>query len=484
MKKLLYFFLAYILVWACIPIEDKIKPTIEPFRVEKEYHLLDSLIVPLTFRDNEKLDSFTWAIRDLSGSLTNRWGAVSSGKKIRGGRLRRERFAMQIPATAEQNTYSLTINVYDGGKNITTSTDTFRILGDNEKPTIDFQVTNPYSIDKATGLPLFCRLDVIRLKGKITDNVGLQDITAEIRGKVRSPKVLQFTTAYDFSEELFRNDIRLPTDIEDNTTLQLSISVTDLAGNINQKSFTFFVNCDDKPPIIQIDSTRPSINAESEAGVIEGTEFRILQGKISDNRHLKDFSITFNPLNALKRDTIFSRRAIKTGGPLELKSLLTNTVFKLPTTSKAGDVYEVLLNLSDTSGNSAPVRRILLNVLKDELPSIFVTNTYLDNQEFVVLSGNNPIKAGQTLKIEGKIEEDNKLDYIRINWGQRGQLQEQVRLNAAQLITLPFDFSDPQSKKTFKVPETAASGAIYELEIRVKDSKNDEVVRKYVFVIQ
>jgi hypothetical protein len=118
-----------------------------------------------------------------------------------------------------------------------------------------------------------------------------------------------------------------------------------------------------------------------------------------------------------------------------------------------------------------------------------VANTYVDNVEVrlrpiasISTGGDiilNQIGRGQVLQIEGKIEEDRALEYVRIAWGPTGQETQIVDLKGTD-ITLPFDFADARSINRFRVPDTRNVDT-YTLIIRVKDLKNAEVVIRYVF---
>jgi hypothetical protein len=169
---------------------------------------------------------------------------------------------------------------------------------------------------------------------------------------------------------------------------------------------------------------------------------------------------------------------------VDLAALLSDaTLFQLPTNAPAGAIYELIISVRDLAGNVAIPFRVLITVIRDEPPVIFIANTYIDSQEIQLsTTGTNLIARGQLLQIEGKIEDDKQLEYIQILTGVPGQEATVVNLKGAD-ITLPFDFADPRSINKFRIPDSRTLSS-YNLIIKVKDTKNAEVVRTFTFQVR
>lgn len=485
MKKILYFFLLLsTIVSACVDIKDIIKPTISPYSIRKLYNVQDTVKAMITVTDDKALDSLVVVVQKLNGSLNSRWRPKPVTKRIRGGRRYIDTVNFVIPVIAEIGLYTIETKAYDKGsdqiKNSISKIDTFEVSGDNKIPIFkDLKVVG-FSEDK-NGIYKACRLDVIQLEGLIIDNDQLKEIRVTSTTNVINEATVVSRDTIRL-KNLFLRNLKIPQTVVDNTTLSISITAIDRSGNTaTSQIFRFLVDCDDQQPVIEVSKTFPIFDLDKEVDIIEGGKFQILEGAVSDNRFLRRFAMTVSQLNA-SADTVFKRN-LNTSTKVLLSNILKDFTYSLPANTSVGTTLQFTLSALDSSGNFSVPYRFLLNVIKDEPPTIFVTNAYLDNIEFAIRENViTSIKAGQLLRIEGKIEEDNALQNIKIIWGEEGKpIQAEVDLSADKLTALPFDFSDVKSKKTFRLPTTVAVGTIYVLEIIATDSKKQTVVRKFRF---
>jgi len=484
MKTLSYIFVAFFLAIACIPIEDKLNPKLEKIdfgRISKTYQIQDTLIVKISYRDNQQLDCLIINIRPIQANLSNAWQPSRVVQlEGKGSIFYTKDFKFIIPTNAPQGFYTLTTRFYDFSKNASMeSTDSFEVIGDKKSPVIEgFEVTE---IPKKANSEDFlaCRNDVLVLNGKISDNIGLSLVeVSSVPNIVASSRSINATNVS--LSQLFGRDLKINSNAADGTVATVTVRVQDASGNDVRKSFKVEVNCDDQAPQVLAVSTSPSIEENNEVRIVEGGSLKILQGTISDNRLLQEYSIRFNLVNALP-NIVLQRNNLQVK-TVNLADALKDIEFKLPSTAKAGDNYEWVLLAKDTSNKiNNPPFRLLIAVQRDAQPKIFVTNRYINGTE--VTADTVSIKATQVLRIEGKIDDDSPLSYLRILWGQQGRQQTILNLEGSKITTLPFDFSDPLATKLFVVPANAQVDSLYVLTILVKDFSNTEVQRSFYFKV-
>ena len=516
MKRTQILLLCFIMVWSCIPIVDKIAPSIQDFNnLSLTYRVQDTIRLFLTYRDNDRLDSVSISIRRQVPPSGNPW-VYFSKRAIRGRRFE-DTIRIPIRRDAPLGIYDLDVRVKDFAKLSSVPLDTvFELLGDNRAPVISrFSIlsTGVGSIPQTDlqGRFVTCRSSVIRMGGFVTDNIRVREVRATLSDITANPAVTLISTSRSNATGrdtvnllgLFDNEIRIPNTTANGRILQLAISAVDLDGNQSTPIRTnFIVNCDDQPPAFALRQTSPAFITRgdvNEVSLIEGSTFRVLDATASDESGLGSIAVSFNELNQ-PRNIVFQRNFAGTITRLRIDSLLATTpnLFQLPANAAPGAIYEIIFTIRDRSGNEAvtpPPLRFLITVIRDE-PPIFsppTLITYIDSKEVRLIPSLsatniniNQIARGQTLQIEGKIEEDRALEYIRVFWGPTGQETQLVDLKTAD-ITLPFDFASLAARtgragNTFAVPDTRV-GSSYSLIIRAKDLKNPEIVLRYVFNI-
>lgn len=499
MKRTQLLLLSFVLVWSCIPIVDKVAPSIQDFNnLRLTYRVQDTISLFLTYRDNDRLDSVSISIRRQVPPSGNPWSYFSK-RSLRGRRFE-DTIRIPIRRDAPLGIYDLDVRVKDFAKLSSVPLDTvFELLGDNRPPVI-----SRYSI-LSTGVGnipqtdlqgrfVTCRSSIIRIGGLATDNIRVREVRVSLNDITTNPAINLVNTARVVTRDsvnlsgLFDNDIRVPNTVANGRILQLTVTAIDLDGNTSTPQRTnFIVNCDDQAPTFALTRTNPQIAPNNEVGLIEGSTFRILEATASDESGLGLITVSFNELNQT-RNTVFQRNFNGSIRTVKIDSLLAATpnLFQLPANAAPGAIYELIVTIRDQSGNVATPLRILITVIRDEPPIIFVANTYIDSREIrltpslsAAAANVNPIARGQVFQIEGKVEEDRALEYIRIFWGPTGQEAQLVDLKGSD-ITLPFDFADARSINRFRVPDTRV-GTSYTLIIRVKDLKNAEVSIRYVF---
>lgn len=464
---------------ACIPVIDRFEPEIEVLTpLQANYSIQDTIKVVFSFGDNDRLDSAVVSIRktgDVSGS-GQVWSPTFT-RKLRGRRYD-DTLRIPIPATAQLGTYEMTVRLFDFSRNQTVERLTFNVSGDQRPPV--FVRLDLLGLQRdAAGNYLVCRRTLLNLTGLATDNLRIREVKAEIAGVFSFTRLVNSDTVR--FDNLFDRDLRIPANIPDNARLSLVISLTDQSNNTSNRTLTLLLSCDDEAPQIRVQSTAPPIDENRQANIIEGEDFRILSGTVTDNRRLGRLAITFNAINAW-RDTVF--RANLSGTTVQLGTLLANQRFQPPANATAGSIYEINLFATDSAGNEAQPFRILLNLTKDEPPQILLTEARIKDRPVTLsTSALNQLPVGEELVIFGKVLEDRALEYLQIFWGPEQRPERVVNLTAQQLTTLPFDLADPKSVNRFVITEQAAAATRnFILQFRVKDRRNPEVVLTYRFV--
>jgi hypothetical protein len=492
MKRTQFLLLSFVLIWSCIPIVDRIAPTIQDVNnLRLTYHLQDTIKLFLTYRDNDRLDSATIKIsRQVPAS--NNPLEQTIVRKMRGRRFE-DTIRIFIPRNTPLGIYNLRVQLQDFAKLQAVPRDTiFELLGDNRPPVF---VTQPQVISTGVGnIPerdlmgnfITCRSSVIQLAGTIADNIRLREIRVSLNdgatNLLNTARVVTSDTVRLLG--LFDRDIRIPSDIADGKVLRMTITAIDGNNNSVSQNINFIVNCDDQAPAINITRTNPQVNASREVNIIEGNGFSILEGTVTDNKGLGTLVITFNELNQTRRTVV--ERNLNGARSIKIEELLASipnsaSLFQIPTNATPGSIFELIVAIRDQSGNVATPYRVLITVIRDEVPSIFVTRVSIDNRE-IILASANLVARGQTVQIDGKIEEDRGLEYIQILWGPEGQESTIVNLKGSN-ITLPFDFADPRSVNRFVVPDSRTITSM-RLIIKAKDLKNPEEIRQFVFQVR
>ncbi|MFY7786260.1 MAG: hypothetical protein ACOVQA_00185, partial [Thermoflexibacteraceae bacterium] len=214
--------------------------------------------------------------------------------------------------------------------------------------------------------------------------------------------------------------------------------------------------------------------------VVERGSFKVMQGRMTDNNGLARLNATFRRLNGA---TVSTQDFTLTGTAASLETFLT-TPFNIPATAQVNDEYELVLTVFDVAGN---VSRYILKVrIKvDDPPLINLTKFAVrleggverDIQFSTVSTQPTLLPANaQAITIDGKISDDNFLEYIRIIWSSDLAATTPL-INATPLTELVYDVTRPPLNNVFILP-TTRQPTTYKLEIRVRDNKV-EVVRQY-----
>jgi len=496
MKRTQYLLLCFALIWSCIPIIDKIAPTIQEVNnLRLIYHIQDTIQLFLTYRDNNRLDSVTVSINRQVPPASNPWRYFIR-RSVKGRRYE-DTLRIPIPKDAPLGIYNLSIRLQDFAKLQAVPKDTiFELRGDNRPPRINnlSVVSTGVGISPErdiTGNFITCRSAIIQLAGLITDNIRVREVRVSLNdgatNLLNTARVVNSDTVRLLG--LFDRDIRIPSNVADGRVLRLTVTVLDGEGNTASQSFNFIINCDDQAPSLNITRTSPQINANREVNLIEGGVFRILEGTATDNRGLGTLTVTFNEVNQTRR-VVFEQN-LNGATSVNLAELLASAspnLFQPPANAPVGSIYELVVSVRDIAGNVATPIRILITIIRDEPPVIFIANVYVDGKELILgvpsqgAAAANIVGRGQTVQIEGKIEDDSGLEYIQILWGPSGQETMVVNLRGSD-ITLPFDFANPISINRFRVPDDRQITTC-NLIIKVKDLKNPEVLRQITFLVR
>jgi hypothetical protein len=283
---------------------------------------------------------------------------------------------------------------------------------------------------------------------------------------------------------VFGNSIIIPTNVANGTTLPLQLQATDIEGNVSQvAAIDILVECDDNIPVINLLITDPALNAAGLVEVIQGQELFITGGVITDDDELDSLFIYFVDGNT---ETLLVEEDISGNTTANLATLFGDISVPIPTTTRVGDSYEIVVLATDISGNESVAYIADILITRNAPPQILVANTYINDIETnFSLTNANAIPAGSTVRVEGKIEEDVALEYYKITWGIEGQEETIVDLNQIDLEDeLPFNFTNPIAENDFTTDENARIGTRYVLTFFVKDTLNGEVQLKYTFVIE
>jgi hypothetical protein len=483
MKRIfIYILLLGVSLWSCIPIEDRFNPNSSEFDVLDIFHVQDTFKFDIIFTDNAELDKAFIRITQETGVFPATWQVTDS--VILAGRRFEYLYDTFIPLQANEGRYKIEILILDVGGNSKTITDLFEVQGDVRSPVFSIEVDILNMEKDAEERYVACRLQVPDLDGYVVDNIELAKIEAQIEG---FPKVTRVLTSGIDSVSLrgfFGSDLRVPDNVEDREELNLTITATDIDGNVSSRTLKLIVDCDDQIPTIEVLQTIPEINSTNKISVIRGEEFIVTSAKIRDNRFVKDFFVLFGERDAAK-DTVLTQ-AIDIADSIAIEDVLGEVAVLIPEEALVGSKYDFVLLATDTSQNVSEPFLIEISVAQDEAPRIIVSNTLIDNLDTLLtkgVTGQNPIKAGQEFRIEGKVEDDLGLSYYRIFWGIEGREARVVDLDNTEL-SLPFNFADTRSINEFIVPQDARVGDIYKLSIKVKDLRNEEIETVFRFVIE
>ena len=483
MKRIfIYILLLGSSLWSCIPIEDRFNPNSSDFTVLDIFHVQDTFKFDIIFTDNAELDKAFIQITQETGVFPATWQITDS--VTLSGRRFEYLYDTLIPLQANEGRYKIEVLIVDLGGNTKTITDLFEVQGDVRSPVFSIEVDILNMEKDEEERYVACRLQIPDLDGYVVDNIELSKIEAQIIGFPKVTRVLSSGIDSVSLRGFFGSDLRIPADVADREDLDLTITATDIDGNTSTKTVKIIVDCDDQIPTVEILQTAPEINSSNEVSIIRGEEFILTSAKIRDNRFIKDFFVLFNERDAAK-DTVLNQ-SINVADSVAIENILGEVAVRIPEDALIGSKYDFVLLATDTSQNVSEPLLVEITVAQDQAPRIIVSNTLIDNLDTLLTKGlmaRNPIKAGQELRIEGKVEDDLGLSYYRIFWGIEGQEVRIVDLDGTGL-SLPFNFADIRSINEFTIPQAARLGDIYKLSIKVKDLRNEEIETVFRFVVE
>lgn len=483
MKRIfIYIVLLGFSIVSCIPIEDRFNPNSSEFDVLDIFHVQDTFKFDIIFTDNAELDKAFIQITQETGVFPATWQITDSVTLA--GRRFEYLYDTLIPLQANEGRYKIEVLIVDVGGNTKTITDLFEVQGDVRSPVFSIQVDILNMEKDEEERHVACRLQIPDLEGYVVDNIELSKIEAQIEG---FPKVTRVLTPGIDSVSLrgfFGSDLRIPDNVVDREELDLTLMATDIDGNISTKIVKIIVDCDDQIPTVAVLQTAPELNSSNQVSVIRGEEFIVTSAQIKDNRFIQDLFVLFNERDAAK-DTVLNQ-SINIADSINIEDILGEIAVRIPEDALIGSKYDFVMFATDTSQNISEPLRIEITVAQDQAPRIIVSNTLIDNLDTLLtkgITGRNPIKAGQELRIEGKVEDDLGLEYYRVFWGIEGQEVRVVDLDGTG-ISLPFNFADVRSVNEFIVPQDARIGEIYKLSIKVKDLRNEEIETVFRFIVE
>lgn len=493
-RLLLFFALAY--TSACIPIEDTFGPRINNLFVQDRYAVQDTLIATSILTDNFSLEKAYINIVQIAGATASPW-QVSDSLDLAGRRFEFE-YKTFIPLNAVPGTYEINIEVLDAGGNRTFLRGSFLVTADVRGPVIlediDLLIEDPaapYQI--IDGRYRLCRQSLILLQGKVTDNVGIRRISAQLGNLPGVTRLIDPPVDTLFVEDAFGNDLRVPATIADGTELDLVVEVTDIEGNTVRDTVLIIVDCDDEIPLISDIAFDPELDSLGNLELIEGESFEVTELFISDNRALETLYIFFNPVGE-DLDTVYQvpLNSISEADIAYVQNRLGDRLnFSLPPEAEFGATYQILFLASDTSGNFSEPSTYTINVRNDTPPRITVAEVLINNvlQEADSTQGTAAapflIRPRQQVSLLGKITDDREIRRIEVSWGLEGREQNIQTLTSGQLIgTTTFDFDDPRfPAEALIIPENAGDGAIYRLILYAEDDKAASTTRTLYFKV-
>jgi hypothetical protein len=492
--------------YACIQVIDRINPVIADFTILPEYGLQDTICVTTSYSDNERLTKIVIQMNASPlGSITGSLGTVVFSTEVpieltRGGRRFDASTCFPVPVNTSPGDYAITVKVTDGNNNTSSITKYTKILPDqvkpivNETPKITIFKNNSFIdlVPDAQGIYTICQLDVLDFTGevRVSDNKAIRNLTALLTVVRGNRNVNIFVNSTDLNNTItqtiqlkgfFVPPIRVPeTDVEGVTVgngdiLELTVIATDFAGNVgNSTPLRFRIDCDRVSPTIRLSTSRPQLDSiRRELLVVEGGSFRLLGGVIADNKSLGNLNVTFKRRNGAN---VSSRNIALTGVTANLATLIPET-FNIPSNAAINDEFELVLTVTDNSGNQAIyVLRITIKVDDPVLITVIRPIVRLSGgvEREISLSTNPqsptlvPLDA-QSISIQGKVSDDNFIEYIQIFWTASPPNLTPL-VDARNLQELVYDFTQAPLVNTFAITSSRNSQN-YRLIIRSKDNK-------------
>ncbi|WP_020532439.1 hypothetical protein [Flexithrix dorotheae] len=475
-KTIPFLFLVFLAISSCIPIEDKVGPRVNDFDIQATYFYQDTIDFSVIFTDNSGLDSGSIVI-DRIPTVTpgpNAWFYLDTFD-IRGRRIE-PNFKIVVPEYKEVGEYILTVFGYDEGGNPDTVRRIFNLQSDNSFPVFDSLLIGLTQLNDSTYIA--CRSSIINISGNVKDNLKLNRVGFSMNNGKENLSV-NSTDSLDLAT-LFGNQVNIPPDTQDSTIINLHIIAVDTFENRSVKTFKILVDCDDQSPKIEVIKSNPKLNSFNRVFVTQGGKLKIPELKIEDNRFISEASVYYNlqaePLS------LFGSTNINSSDPVNLNDFI-NLEFDVPLSAPIGEVREVSIMAKDSIGNESEITKIIINVIEDEPPLIIITDTYISNSAVAFNdTGYTPIKPGDFVTFDGKVEELNFLKSLKIYWSEESSVEAPL-VNEVNFLQLPINLSEYHNLFSFVVPDNASLGTKFKLEIVPTDSKNQETKKVYLFEV-
>lgn len=503
-KKYVFLFLFFlglgISFSRCVPIEDLVAPTVGEFTLQEQYNISDTIILNAILADNFGISNYTVDIEAVNGAGLWSYSSIDSVK----ARLLNLKDTIIIPSeNFAIGNYKLTLTVFDASGKSKIITKNFSVGKDNSIPILtdikldlDLSIDLSITFDSITKVYTACRLNIIPIKGKATDNTGIKKVVAQFDGIASTRK--DFIVNSDTLKEanlstifIGLNSISVPPvydngdPITNETPLKLRFTVTDTEGNTSSAVLSFLIDCDDESPVIdRIDTNiKNDITTDGDSiVVIQGQELFITGGKITDDQELDSLIIYLEDKS--ERETVivplFSNAI--SGDSYTIDNDIP--IFSFRSTPRIGKVYYNLKVKSiDAVGNESSLRDIKLFIEPNEPPSVIPTLIEVDGIPIsnpLPFNINNPItvSTGSTIRLYGKISDDLKIEEYEIRWGKTNE-ENLILAGTANNFTY-----DNATVGIINVSNNANRLDIYKLTISAKDILGVENQVTYYFRVQ
>ncbi len=497
-KRYLFLFLLVSFLGACIPIEDKFKPFILNFDLEDSYFLQDSILIAATLTDDIGIETVIVSVGYDDPTAPSAWSKIDSFS-TRGGRVFNLDTFFVVPTRIKQGNYFMTITVRDVGGNLETATENFQILGDARGPVFsevlianmpEDELGAPSNGSDFGGSYLACANQSVFFTGTLTDNLGIAKLEAYYENLPDGIEGLSESRILDNREEvsmenIFGDDLKIPLGLTPEDKFLLVLEATDKDGNTSRYEFDLTIDedCDSEAPIVNVLETFPDIDLElNQASIVQGDTLFVTAVEVTDNKKIRRF------LAKLRTPTAGETVLIDDSVDVEALYVPEVIAVPIPVTARPGSDFELILLAGDDRGNVSEPYSIMIDVLRDTPPEIFVTTATeiapTGATRSLSLSTVTPvgIKENRRLRIDGKIKEDIAFKSIKILWGAAGSEEEQVNLSEDDLFGLSiYDFSTGSNE--YLVPDVAV-GTVLNLIIEASDNRDQTVKIIYKFIIE
>ena len=474
------------LLMGCIPVEDTEAPEAAiPNQPSSEFfYYQDTVRFTARFADDILLDSGVVRIELGSGQIINPekdWDETLFSKGL-GGRLLETDFSVAVPEFVTEGRYNILVQSFDEGGNTRIDTSSFEVRADITPPTFSEDLT--LELPPLPGNPSFdflaCRSQVIEVDGLAEDNLKLFRIGYRINDTISRSEVISFN-----SEQLgprYGNSIVVPNDYPDNSLLALTLFAIDTFGLRVERTFNVLVSCDDVAPTLTLQRTSPTIDNLNRRQIPRGGTFRIAEAIAADNGLMTEAFFSFGVRGAAIADRS-SAATLGFSGQANLADFF-DLNFPFSQFETVGTVYEVLLSVTDSAGLETS-QVIELTIVENAPPQLFITALYADNV-FIEGYASSLILAldnGQSLLIEGKVEEDLGISRLEMFWAEGQELLNEDRVVDVSFEpeTFVINLAEYHDAFTFQMPENASPGTQYQLFMRITDQNGEVTTESFLF---